>query len=428
MEEYRVRDPVHGFIHFDDIERKIIDSRPFQRLRNIKQLAFCYYVYPGAMHTRFEHSLGVMELATMVFDHFNNENHKDYDKFKSYIEESMTIKEARRLLRLTALLHDIGHLPYSHSGESILPKEGERQLNHVDVSIAIIQDSKVTEIIKKDKNLPDGFIDKIALLLAEEKPTELKLLRQIISGQFDADRIDYLIRDSHYCGVTYGIFDYQRLLETLRLSQDDEGGLELAIERGGVHSLEALILARYFMFAQVYCHRTRRLYDMYLKNFLESWGGIKIESTFLTKVMDYDDCYVWAKIKELEPTNKWAQKIYNRDDHHTLLFETSDHMEEQDQVDVTRARKELQNEFPELDVIQDDDAKGKIHYFYTRTEGERYIQDIKVMVEKNEAISLYKESELLRKIFKRFWCIRVYGYGKEKQIDGARKFLKENIR
>ena len=148
MEDYRVRDPIHGFIHFDEIERKIIDSRPFQRLRNIKQLAFCYYVYPGAMHTRFEHSLGVMELATRVFDHFDNPKHPDHEQFRASFGE-LDIKkaeEARRILRLTALLHDIGHLPYSHSGESILP-EGRK---HEDVSVAVIQGSEIAEIIEKE--------------------------------------------------------------------------------------------------------------------------------------------------------------------------------------------------------------------------------------------------------------------------------------
>jgi hypothetical protein len=427
VEDYRVRDPVHGFIHFDEIERKVIDSLPFQRLRNIKQLAFCYYVYPGAMHTRFEHSLGVMELATRVFDHFDNRKHPDHQAFRKNFRGFMKIEEARKLLRLTALLHDIGHLPYSHPGESILPK-GKK---HEDVSVAIIQGSEVAKIIKE--NLSKDFIKEIVMLLTkEEVPPELRVLKQIISGQFDADRMDYLIRDSHHCGVVYGNFDYHRLLETLRLIRDDKGGLQLAIERGGVHSLEALILARYFMFTQVYYHRTRRLFDLYLSEFLRTWEGIEINPDSLEDALKYDDCLVWKRIEELalaKKPNAWAQKIYNRHGHHELLYETHDHARSEELVQIESALEALRQRYPKLDILCDKDARKRIHEFYTGGEEERYEQDMQVIVkEKKDKNSLYKESEWLHAGPKYFWCIRVYGYGKDKQIEAARKFFEQRMK
>jgi HD superfamily phosphohydrolase len=423
MGDYRVRDAVHSFIHFDEIERKIIDSRPFQRLRNIKQLAFCYYVYPGAMHARFEHSLGVMELATRYFDHFRDSKPNER-LFRKNFRGFMKREDARRLLRLTALLHDIGHLPYSHSGESILP-DGKK---HEDVSVAIIQKSEVAKIIKK--YLSKEVLKQVALLLTKgEVPPELTILKQIIAGQFDADRMDYLIRDSHHCGVAYGNFDYQRLLETLRVIPDDKGGLQLAIERGGVHSLEALILARYFMFAQVYFHRTRRLYDKYLEEFLKSWKGVKVTKSSLSEVVNYDDDFVWENIKELalKKSDKWAQRIYNRDDHHKLLYETSDHASSDDFSKLLKAQDELQARYPQLEIIRDDTDEKTIHKFYTKKEGEKYEHDLKVIVDSKQK-SLHEESKWLRDGPKKFRCIRLYGYGKEKDINSAKKFLEKKLK
>ena len=139
----RIRDPIHGFIHFDDAEREIINSPAFQRLRNIKQLAFTYYVYPGAMHSRFEHSLGVMQMASRAFDSLVKKHKTELEKnFKSI---SLTLEKAKSVIRLAGLLHDIGHLPFSHGGEEVLP-EGKK---HEDVSIYIIKELFEDQIEKK---------------------------------------------------------------------------------------------------------------------------------------------------------------------------------------------------------------------------------------------------------------------------------------
>jgi HD superfamily phosphohydrolase len=272
MEVYpvRFRDPIHGFIHLSPGELKLVESRGFRRLRHVKQLALTYLVYPGAMHTRFEHSLGVMELASRAFEAIK-------EKSRELLEENlkkigMTLAEAKSLLRATALLHDVGHLPFSHGGEAVLPKNEKtgEATKHEQVSIAVIRDKELSALLERE--LYSGVVDHIAHLLGEgQPPPELLILKKLISSQFDADRMDYLNRDSLHCGVGYGSFDYLRLLETLRAKEATEGGLELCIERGGIHTLEAMILARYWMFTQVYYHKTRRIYDIYLSHYLKAW-------------------------------------------------------------------------------------------------------------------------------------------------------------
>lgn len=436
--EDKVRDPIHDFIRFDRVEKEIIDTREFQRLRNIKQLSFCYYVYPGAMHSRFEHSLGVMELATQYFDCLDHDRHPDRKTFRSIYENEDKRKEARRTLRLAALLHDVGHLPYSHTLENILPQDQDSgsKLKHEDVSVAIIRETKIEEIIKKAYGADE--IKRITRILTKEELLhEDFLLRQIISGEFDADRMDYLIRDSHHCGVSYGKFDYHRLLESLRLYQDDDENYWLTIERGGVHCLEALILARYFMFAQVYFHRTRRMYDYYLNEFLNESKMINISRDKLTDVLNYDDLDVWRKIEKFAKSGKsiWAKRIYNRGNHHSLIYETDDHADPKEDYLVYRATESLKKDFKDLDIFIDS-CMAPIHNFYTGQHGKKYKpeNDLQVILKDGTPKSICEESSWLNNGPKEFRCIRVYALSnkpekekRESRIEEAKKKFKENM-
>ena len=241
---YRIRCPVHGFIHFSQNERRIIDHRLFQRLRFIKQLALTDLLYPGATHTRFEHSLGVMHVATLAFDRLAQSRGNILESVFRNVSE---IKEkplaiARQIVRLAALLHDIGHAPFSHAAEKII-HEGA---GHEELTIKILEEpellGKVLDqcFFKGGSKLVSNIISGGAALAPQ-----LQILRNIVSGQMDADRTDYLLRDSLHCGVNYGRFDYLRMIESLELYEGDGGSLEVAINRGGIHTFEALILARY---------------------------------------------------------------------------------------------------------------------------------------------------------------------------------------
>ena len=277
---HEIRDPIHVFVRLDSDERKVLNSRPFQRLRHVHQLALSYLVYPGATHKRFEHSLGVMELASRVFDVVTapeNLTDKAKDLFPDATREDQK-RYWRRVLRMAALCHDIGHLPFSHAAEHrLLPAGVDHERLTRDAITGDYMNSIWGSLIPP---LNPEHVVKIAL--GPKKTSDLSwtlwetVLSEIITGNaFGVDRMDYLLRDSYHIGVAYGRFDHPRLIDTLRIlvPVEDNGSTEpaLGIEAGGIESAEALLLARYFMFSQVYLHRVRRIYDIHLCDFLVSW-------------------------------------------------------------------------------------------------------------------------------------------------------------
>ncbi|MXY23109.1 MAG: HD domain-containing protein [Acidobacteria bacterium] len=274
---HEIRDPIHVFVRLDSTEREVLDSAPFQRLRHIHQLALTYLVYPGATHRRFEHSLGVMELATRVFDVVTARAHLTDEIRERLGAPREQFDYWRRVLRMAALCHDIGHLPFSHAAEELLPDGW----NHERLTRALIESEPLRSVWHAmTPPLRCGDIVKLALGPGEARDLTFSswesILADIIVGDaFGVDRMDYLLRDSHHTGVAYGKFDHYRLIDTLRILRvpDDPeaetaGELALGLEEGGRHSAEALMLARYFMYSQVCFHPVRRIYDIHLLDFL----------------------------------------------------------------------------------------------------------------------------------------------------------------
>ena len=267
---HEIRDPIHVFVRLDDAERKVLDSAPLQRLRHIHQLALTYLVYPGATHKRFEHSLGVMELASRVFDVVTNPDNLS-DEIRDLLPPLTAPDELRywkRVLRMAALCHDTGHLPFSHAGEKLLPPGWD----HERLTRLIISSEEMKQIWESvTPPLRAQDIEKVAVGQRKAKNLHFSdwetILAEIIVGDaFGVDRIDYLLRDSYHTGVAYGRFDHYRLIDTLRIlmkpqSEAEKISLEpsLGVEEGGIQSVEALMIARYFMHSQVYFHRTRRI-------------------------------------------------------------------------------------------------------------------------------------------------------------------------
>jgi hypothetical protein len=311
-EFHELRDPIHVFIRMDSDERNVLNSRPFQRLRHIHQLALTSLVYPGATHRRFEHSLGVMELASRVYDVVTSSGnlHKDVREFVPEGEDKK--RYWRKALRMAALCHDVGHLPFSHAAEKeLLPPEW----NHERLTVEIIRSGEMQKIwnamtppLKADDivKLAVGEKELSKFEAARYEPWE-SILAEIITGDsFGVDRIDYLLRDSYHAGVAYGKFDHYRLIDTLRIlpdkkdntrkspgsipdHDDEELGPMLGIDEGGIHSAEALLLARYFMYTQLYFHPVRRIYDIHLKEFLKAWlpdGSFPISTDKLLEITD----------------------------------------------------------------------------------------------------------------------------------------------
>lgn len=424
----RFRDPVHGFIHLSPAELKLVETRPFRRLRNIKQLALTYLVYPGAMHTRFEHSLGVMELATRAFDAVNEKFGGDLRK--NFAAVGLETQQAKTLLRVTALLHDVGHLPFSHASEDILPLlPGGKRAKHEDVSIAIIQSDEISRIL--EEHFYKGIVQHVSLLLDEHKEVrpELQILKKIMSSQFDADKMDYLARDSLHCGVGYGNFDYLRLLETLRIKDAENGGLELSLERGGVHTLEAMMLARYWMFTQVYFHKTRRLYDLYLKRYLKLWYNKQYEN--LLDVANHDDVTVMSQIYEdanLGDNNsdrcKLAKRILERK-HHRVVYEDGNHADAKDRKIAVKVDGELRKKYSDVDFILDVNASGNVHKFYVKGD-EKEGEEFSVY----DAVGgryhvLSEQSRIFERIPKCFNVVRIYADVEKVHLNEFRGFASQ---
>lgn len=268
-EIYEVRCPIHGFVTLNPFEWELMNHEYFQRLRRIRQLGWTDVVYPGAMHTRFEHSLGVMHTATLMFDELWRRRKKELVELE-FSEEHH--HRDRAVLRLVSLLHDIGHSPFSHVGEDLMPIGPKSvRYSHEDYSSALIREMAGF----MDEHRFNGYsirASEVANTLDAKKTGASRanlFWRQLMSGQFDADRADYLLRDSYHTGVQYGHYDLNRLLISLTVGRHPEtGDAVLAVEEGGWHTAEALILARYMMFSQVYFHKTRSIYDKHVTDAL----------------------------------------------------------------------------------------------------------------------------------------------------------------
>ena len=334
---HEIRDPIHVFIRFDDDERRVIDSRPFQRLRHIHQLAMTYLVYPGASHKRFEHSLGVMELASKVYDVVMRrelpENLREYVRGK----KPDFIPYWRSILRMAALCHDLGHLPFSHAAEAHLLPDG---WSHERMTKEIILSDEMRQLWENmEPPLKPEAIAKLAIGPRKEKDLTYNdwesLLAEIITGDaFGVDRMDYLLRDSYHTGVGYGSFDHHRLIDTLCILKQpptDEGEQSdhpvLGVEEGGLHAAEALPLARYFMFSQVYCHPVRRIYDIHLRDFLAEWQPRAKFPTNVEKYLGITDNEVMSAMLRAagDPAragHKYASRIMKHQ-HFKILYTTT---------------------------------------------------------------------------------------------------------
>jgi hypothetical protein len=248
----QIRDPVHGFISLREKEVRLVNSAVMQRLRGIRQLAMANLVYPGALHTRFDHSLGVLHVAGHMAERFELDS------------------DDTELVRLAALLHDVGHGPFSHVSEQALERYADRTSLAGADKREKIHELVTAEIIRSDGNalciLGQETCERVARLLAGKYGE--RALKAIVCGPLDADKQDYLLRDSRFCGVEYGVFDLHQMHRSLRLRGPDEDR-EIMVDPDGVHALEQYVLAKYYMTANVYRHKVRVITDQMLVRAIE---------------------------------------------------------------------------------------------------------------------------------------------------------------
>jgi len=316
-----VRDPVHGSIHILDAEIPIIRDDFFQRLRNIKQLGFSEYVFPGATHSRFLHSIGVMNIGSKAFDTL----------FKPHLQKK-SFQRLKETFKLSCLLHDIGHAPLSHSTETVMPslssleipkqflsqkdQKTDRQATHEDYTIKSIADSSfaksfhaveaefgverkcIADLIVGRTSSPDYF--------TIEGLNYFPILHQLVSSELDCDRMDYLLRDSYFCGVSYGSFDLDWLLDNL-IACPINNEVHLGISERAVVTFDDFLLSRYHMFVMVYFHyRSVCLEQLLFKYFKTSPEEYRIPSD-IEEYVEHDDHYLMKIMRKSR--NSYAQDI-----------------------------------------------------------------------------------------------------------------------
>jgi HD superfamily phosphohydrolase len=317
-----VRDPVHGTISLSDGETAIVDSPEFQRLRSIKQLGFADVSFPGATHTRFLHSLGVCHLAGEVFDHL----------FRGFsFSKASARSRFRQAFRLAAMLHDVGHGPLSHTTEEVMPPL--RELNvaayknhprgqdpsvratHEDYTIKYLTDSPLTAVLNKhfpdvsplhvaclvDKSLscPDDFFIEHGL---DFRP----ILSQLVSGELDVDRMDYLERDSYFTGTNYGKFDRDWMIANMKYFEV-EGKLFLGLNRRALYTFDDFLISRHHIHLMVYFHHKCIIFEEMLNRYLTSPDCDFRLPADINEYTKYHDSKLYEHLAE--SSNEWAQRI-----------------------------------------------------------------------------------------------------------------------
>jgi uncharacterized protein len=322
-----IRDPIHGAIEITADERALLDTPQYQRLRNVKQLGFADLAFPGATHTRYAHGLGAMAMATRVFETLAPQLEIPGDDRA----------RLRQTLRLAVLFHDLGHAPLSHATESIMPpvddlrlpawvrSGGPRRANHEDYTLKLLLDSGLTAEIRSRFAKRGIEPEHIAALISGLGPPKGSpfivgrrdlhpVLRQVVSGELDADRMDYLQRDSFFTGVNYGKFDADWIVQNLAVVQRDDK-VHLGLLHRAVFAFEDFLLSRYHMFLSVYYHSTSVGYEVLLQRFCES-GEYRLPAD-ADEYLQHDDVALICALRASK--NPWALRVVRRHGYRVLL-------------------------------------------------------------------------------------------------------------
>jgi HD superfamily phosphohydrolase len=286
-----IKDPILGYVYFTEAEKEIIDSYPVQRLRRLRQLAGAEYVYPGANHTRFEHCIGVMHLAGQMTEN---------PFLSQYFSE-----EDSQMIRIAALLHDVGHGPFSHIFEHLLHKFHDKK-NHENINVWIVQKSELKDVIGEQGFDPDQ-IAKLSVGWLH-KPGKA-YMDQVIRSAVDADKLDFVVRDTFHTGAQYGYVDVFRLIHTLDVLDQN-----LAVDMGALSALESFILARIESFKSIYFHRVGRAAQLMLAMAMEEAKDELGLVNFKTpeEYLAFDDYTVWTMLKKSKKAKKIIENLERR--------------------------------------------------------------------------------------------------------------------
>ncbi len=269
----QIVDPIHGFINVYAREADIIDNRIFQRLRRIRQLAGAHLVYPGAQHSRFEHSLGTMHVAGQASSILAEKGYLDHDNVAN--------------LRVAALLHDIGHGPFSHLFEEVLQKK--KKISHEKVGEQIILRSEIVDVVSAG-GFDKSFIGRLAF-----GNSRYPFMNEIISGGLSADMMDYLLRDGYFTGAEHAKIDFKRIINSLDVHKQ-----KLSLDKSALRSFESMMISRYQMFRAVYFHKTVRAAEvMLLEAMLLADGELGLATDKLENYVQFTDELVISRLVSL---------------------------------------------------------------------------------------------------------------------------------
>lgn len=322
-----IKDPIHGSIALSDVEEAILETREFQRLRQIKQLGFAEYSFPGASHTRFLHSLGVMHLAGRAFDSI-------FSTFKFSNEAARS--RLRRAVRLGALLHDIGHGPLSHTTEDVMPLVGEidikayahrergyaidpdRKATHEDYSIKMVTDSAVSKCLERSSKDLSGLHVACLIDRGVKAPDDFfidqgldfrPILSQVVSSEMDVDRMDYLQRDAYFCGTNYGSIELDWLIGNLTF-HEQRGKIYLSLNRRALYTFDDFLISRHHMYLMVYFHHKSIIFEEMLQRYLHS---DECSYRLPADLEGYLRCSDFSLYEHLAlQKNEWAMRISDR--------------------------------------------------------------------------------------------------------------------
>lgn len=282
-----VKDPIHGYVHVSDLERQLMDTLPLQRLRRVKQLVFADYVYPGANHTRFEHSLGVMHLAGVL---------------GRSLPAGMSEGEVEAA-RLAGLLHDIGHGPFSHTFEQVLVKRLNK--THEDLTTWIVKGTELKDIISRS-GLDPEVVAELAVGKAAPVPP---YVNQMISSAVDVDKMDFLLRDTHHTGAQYGNIDVYRLIYTMEVFDGN-----LVVNSSALPALEAFLIARVESFRAIYYHKATRAAQIMLVKAMEAAEDEIGLCAFKTpqEYIEMDDYTAWSELKRCPRSREMIHNLERR--------------------------------------------------------------------------------------------------------------------
>lgn len=382
-----IRDPVHGSLFYSEQEVAVLDTAEYQRLRAIKQLGYAEFSFPGATHNRYIHSVGVGHLAGQTFDAI----------FKVYPFSRPSVKTRfRQVLRLGALLHDVGHGPLSHTTEQVMPhlselqiklyKEQEqygdeahtvmnhnRRANHEDYTIKYVTDSQISETIAKQ--FPDILPIHVACLIdkALHCPDDFfvdggvdfrPILSQLVSSELDVDRMDYLERDSYFCGTNYGKIDTAWLIQNMTFHRR-ENKMYLALNRRALYSFDDFLISRHHMHLMVYCHHKSIIYEEMLNRYLTSPDCTFVLPGDIEEYTKYNDYRLHEHLTQAN--NPWARRIAERKPFRVLIEQHNTAESEQPE----KIKEALEKEG--LEAIHTS-SKARLSKYHTASPEERALQ------------------------------------------------------